>query len=585
MKFEPRSSSGWRAFQIASLFLCAFALQGATVLLLQDVERPGAAPAPTELFDDVLPTFLVVSTDDDGIGSLRWAIMEANRAGGGLIAFRFSEPGGITFTLRSSLPAISVPMAIGNFSRVITQTFALDGSAVSGNLMTISQTSGVTIERLHFINVREGAAIDAHGVSGVFLRNNTFENSRFGTRFSFSDAISIPFNLFTGIEEQAIMLSDGVEGAAITGNQFEDIGRYAVALEGSPSPVGVLIRDNLFVRTLEPIFLAPGANRDFPAPIIDVISQTLTLRSSADPGEHVYPLLFDIYHVQEGRYIPIGLSIRYPESLFPHPIIISDVFVPQSSPSSSAGEREFLAALATTADGMTSEFSRPEPLSIVHEVAIDIKPGDDLACINTGSRGLTPVAVLGSEVFDVVEIDRASVEFAGAVAHVAGRSGKIGTLEDVNGDGFMDLVLHFSTADLDIGPSDETANLSGRLQNGDLFQGTDAICIVPPSRRAGSATDDAVEFDGVLQQNYPNPFNPTTLIRFQLKEPRHVVVRVFNLLGQEIRVLTDNAYEAGTHLVRWDGTSLDGTHVPSGVYVYTIEAGTHWESKTMVLLR
>jgi len=47
----------------------------------------------------------------------------------------------------------------------------------------------------------------------------------------------------------------------------------------------------------------------------------------------------------------------------------------------------------------------------------------------------------------------------------------------------------------------------------------------------------------VLEQNYPNPFNPETKIRFQLPQVSHVVLKIFNTLGQEIRTLTDREYE------------------------------------------
>lgn len=54
-----------------------------------------------------------------------------------------------------------------------------------------------------------------------------------------------------------------------------------------------------------------------------------------------------------------------------------------------------------------------------------------------------------------------------------------------------------------------------------------------------------------LEQNYPNPFNPQTEIRFQIPEASHVVVRIFNVIGEEIRTLVNSPYEAGYHGVRW----------------------------------
>ncbi|NIR51919.1 hypothetical protein GWO43_25430, partial [candidate division KSB1 bacterium] len=54
-----------------------------------------------------------------------------------------------------------------------------------------------------------------------------------------------------------------------------------------------------------------------------------------------------------------------------------------------------------------------------------------------------------------------------------------------------------------------------------------------------------------LAQNFPNPFNPQTDIQFQVPEANHVVVRIFNTLGQEIRTLVNERLEAGVHRVRW----------------------------------
>lgn len=89
----------------------------------------------------------------------------------------------------------------------------------------------------------------------------------------------------------------------------------------------------------------------------------------------------------------------------------------------------------------------------------------------------------------------------------------------------------------------------------------------------------------VLEQNYPNPFNPETEIRFQLPEANHVVVIIFNLLGQEIRTLADKQYEAGFHALPWDGKANNGNLVASGIYLYQLQAGSFSQVKKMTLLR
>ena len=88
-----------------------------------------------------------------------------------------------------------------------------------------------------------------------------------------------------------------------------------------------------------------------------------------------------------------------------------------------------------------------------------------------------------------------------------------------------------------------------------------------------------------LFQNYPNPFNPETEIRFQLPEAKRVTIRIFNTLGQEIRTLADRQFEAGFHVVRWDGKDNNGNLVASGIYLYQLRAGTFKQVKKMSLLR
>ncbi len=83
-----------------------------------------------------------------------------------------------------------------------------------------------------------------------------------------------------------------------------------------------------------------------------------------------------------------------------------------------------------------------------------------------------------------------------------------------------------------------------------------------------------------LSQNYPNPFNPITQIAFSLPEDSHVTLAVFNSLGQQISVLTDEPKGAGQHRVSWDGTGF-----PSGVYFYRLSAKGFIEARKMLLMR
>ena len=87
-----------------------------------------------------------------------------------------------------------------------------------------------------------------------------------------------------------------------------------------------------------------------------------------------------------------------------------------------------------------------------------------------------------------------------------------------------------------------------------------------------------------LGPNYPNPFNPSTLIPYQLATPSPVRLEVFNILGQRVATLVDEAQSAGSYVARWDGTDAAGGAAASGVYFYRLTvAGAHQTGK-MVLV-
>jgi hypothetical protein len=91
------------------------------------------------------------------------------------------------------------------------------------------------------------------------------------------------------------------------------------------------------------------------------------------------------------------------------------------------------------------------------------------------------------------------------------------------------------------------------------------------------------EFD--LSQNYPNPANPSSTINFKLPESGKVSLRIFNILGQEVKTLVDEHREAGSYTFIWDGKNNRGLSVPSGIYLYTIKAGDNVVTKKLMLLK
>jgi hypothetical protein len=84
----------------------------------------------------------------------------------------------------------------------------------------------------------------------------------------------------------------------------------------------------------------------------------------------------------------------------------------------------------------------------------------------------------------------------------------------------------------------------------------------------------------LLSQNYPNPFNPTTRISFTLSEAGFVTLKVYDILGREVTTLFSKVMSAGKYEVDFDASQL-----PSGTYIYSINAGKQQISKKMLLIK
>lgn len=86
-----------------------------------------------------------------------------------------------------------------------------------------------------------------------------------------------------------------------------------------------------------------------------------------------------------------------------------------------------------------------------------------------------------------------------------------------------------------------------------------------------------------LENAYPNPFNPSTTIRYQLKDPGHVKIGIYNTRGQLLQSLERNHSDAGHYGFIWNGCDSSGRELPSGVYLYRMSCGRYSETKKMVL--
>jgi hypothetical protein len=88
-----------------------------------------------------------------------------------------------------------------------------------------------------------------------------------------------------------------------------------------------------------------------------------------------------------------------------------------------------------------------------------------------------------------------------------------------------------------------------------------------------------------LAQNFPNPFNPTTQIRFALPLTAMVDLKIYDILGREVKTLVRGELNPGTYTYEWDGRNNYGNSVSSGMYIYRITAGKFIETKKMMMLK
>lgn len=117
------------------------------------------------------------------------------------------------------------------------------------------------------------------------------------------------------------------------------------------------------------------------------------------------------------------------------------------------------------------------------------------------------------------------------------------------------------------------------MANPEIQPMLDAIGFIPDS-----TTDIRDEVDiphkNELKNNYPNPFNPSTNIEFRISKTEFVTLKVYDVLGNEVRTLVNEEKSPGNYKVRFDGKSLS-----SGIYFYVLKVGRGTFSKKMCLLK
>jgi hypothetical protein len=89
----------------------------------------------------------------------------------------------------------------------------------------------------------------------------------------------------------------------------------------------------------------------------------------------------------------------------------------------------------------------------------------------------------------------------------------------------------------------------------------------------------------VLHQNYPNPFNPSTIIRYELAQPGHVEIRIYDVTGALVKILESRERQPGRYEVGWSAENERGERVASGVYFYRLRTSDVMQTRKMLLLK
>ena len=106
---------------------------------------------------------------------------------------------------------------------------------------------------------------------------------------------------------------------------------------------------------------------------------------------------------------------------------------------------------------------------------------------------------------------------------------------------------------------------------------------------AWNVTD--VENDGLIPtafnvfQNYPNPFNPSTTISYAIPQQSNVLIKIYDMLGREVKTLVSEEQMPGVYNVLWNGDNNSGDNVATGIYLYRVVADNNVQVKKMILLK
>jgi outer membrane protein assembly factor BamB len=189
-----------------------------------------------------------------------------------------------------------------------------------------------------------------------------------------------------------------------------------------------------------------------------------------------------------------------------------------------------------------------------------VYPTDDFTHDNV------PEVVAGSFNGNVMLINGATGQTIWST-HTDARILTITTIPDINGDSLSDIIA-----------GQELLNGIG----GKLF-------VIAGGAQIGQEgipnSDLRLPEDYFVLNNYPNPFNSETVVSYELSAPSNVVLEIYNIIGQRVRILINESEQPGLHRAIWDGLDLESKSVSSGVYFARITAGGRSSTRKLTVLR
>ena len=116
------------------------------------------------------------------------------------------------------------------------------------------------------------------------------------------------------------------------------------------------------------------------------------------------------------------------------------------------------------------------------------------------------------------------------------------------------------------------------MSNNPVVKNIDIDVESSPSSVPGDDEQKPVSFN--LYQNYPNPFNPTTEIKYSILNDGFTTLKIYDMLGREVKTLVNEEKPAGIYNVYFDASKLS-----SGIYFYSITSGSFHQTRKMVLAK